>query len=123
MNGFSHLKKKYGPSITSGKTDAKLAAKIVNACVVLGSAVDAKNPPIIREKQTSVTTIKVVCLLTLPNFLSSVFRWGFQWGILSRRKWLVNAKGIEISGFGIFVAIAAPTATWGVSSMPTYKCY
>jgi len=73
--------------------------------------------PKIRAKRTSKATMIVVFFVGLPYFSVSVFRWGFQWGTLSKTKWLANARGMEIRGFGILVAMATPTTTWGVSSM------
>lgn len=39
---------------------------------------------------------------------------------MSIRKWLPNARGMDINGLGILVAIAAPTITCGVSNTVPY---
>lgn len=76
-----------------------------------------------RESVMSVR-IKIVDLLdTCPRVFSSVLRCGFQWGTMSRIKWLANAKGKEITGLGILVTIAAPTKACGVSSIVKAMIY
>jgi hypothetical protein len=52
-----------------------------------------------------------------------VFKCGFQWGTVSKIKWLANASGIAIKGLGIWVAIAAPTRTCGVSNIVKVMLY
>lgn len=80
-------------------------------------ALDAINKLETNAKLISKATIAVVFLVTFPYLFVSVFRCGFQWGILSRTKWLPSARGKDISGFGIFVAREAPIIACGVSSM------
>lgn len=63
-----------------------------------------------------MTTILNEDFEILPEFLSSVFKCGFQWGTSSRTKWLPKASGIAIKGFGTALAIAAATIVCGVSS-------
>lgn len=58
-----------------------------------------------------------------PNFLISRFMCGFQWGTISKIKWLARAKGIDINGFGILLAMATATATCGVSSTVATMLY
>lgn len=87
----------------------------------MGEAESATKLPNINDKMESATTNFVVLEVTLPVFLISVFRWGFQWGTSSRTKWLPKASGIAIKGLGIALAIAAATTVCGVSS--TVKLY
>ena len=71
----------------------------------------------------SMAVITVLLLVGAPNFWVSVFRCGFQCGTISKMKWLVKASGIAIKGFGIFVAMRAPTKTCGVSSIVNTMLY
>ncbi len=110
-------KRKYGPSIKSGRIAAKDASRMVMAWLVSGRTELANPKLIIVEKIISIIIILSVLSLNLPDFLISVLRWGFQWGTISRMKWLQKARGIAIRGFGILVAIAAPTAICGDSNI------
>lgn len=94
-------RKKYGPSMTSGRTEKKQARMIVRACRLFGSTFEAIKNPAVRDKITSAITIKVEFFVTLPYFLISVFKCGFQWGTFSRTKWDPKASGKAISGFEI----------------------
>lgn len=87
------------------------------ACPELGSACQAINDPEARARVESMAVIAVLLFVGAPNFSVSVLRCGFQWGMVSRTKWLANARGIAINGLGIAAAMAAPTKTWGVSSI------
>lgn len=78
---------------------------------VFGSALQAIKDPIRRATEESIAVTIVLFLVGAPNFLVSVLRWGFQWGTISKIKWLANTRGIAMKGFGIWVAIAAPTTT------------
>ena len=73
--------------------------------------------PEMRAIVASIAVITVLFLVGEPNLSVSVFRCGFQWGTISKTKWLVKASGIAISGFGIATAIAAPINTCGVSNI------
>ena len=66
--------------------------------------------------ESNVTKIKFF-FETWPLLSMSFFRFGFQWGVMSRTKWLPRAKGIASIGFPTPTAIAAPAATCGVSSI------
>ncbi len=74
INSFLTPKKKYGPSITSGRTAANDEKRIVAACPVFGRAREAIYPPITRDVQTSAIINIVVCLVGEPYFLISVFK-------------------------------------------------
>lgn len=100
----------------SGAAAAKQVNKSPTARPLSGINREAAQKPITKEIITSAITIIVLRLVTRPYFLSSVFRCGFQCGTFSNTKWLPKANGIEIKGLGIFVAIAAPIVTCGVSS-------
>lgn len=78
--------------------------------------VEAISRPPARLKTTSVVTNRVVFLEILPKALSSVFKWGFQWGSKSNTKWLAKASGKDRAGLPILAAIAAPTTVCGNSS-------
>ncbi len=65
----------------------------------------------------SIAVMTVLFLVGWPYFTVSEFRCGFQWGTISRTKWLANARGMATKGFGIWVAMAAPIKTCGVSSI------
>ena len=73
--------------------------------------------PRIKASEASIVTIIKELRETRPRVLSSVKRWGFQCGMYSVMKCEAKAKGREIRGSGMAVAMAAPTRAWGSSSM------
>ena len=100
----------------SGKTDARQQARTVNILWVSPENFAATERPIMRASPTSAKATIVLFLAGCPNFWVSVNKWGFQWGILSKTKWLAKARGIAKAGLPTFTAIAAPTTTCGVSN-------
>ncbi|KKU58418.1 MAG: hypothetical protein UX80_C0003G0073 [Candidatus Amesbacteria bacterium GW2011_GWA2_47_11b] len=73
--------------------------------------------PKMRAAVASAATIRVVLRVMWPRVLSSVNRWGFQWGMYSVTKWESRARGREMRGSGMAVAIAAPMSVWGSSNI------
>ncbi len=107
--------KKWGASIASGNTPKKEQTRMRPESIYVGAELAISTPHKPASRQSAII-ILILSLLGLPYFLVSVLMWGFQWGVISSRKWLAKDSGIARSGLVTLAAIAAATITWGVSS-------
>ena len=62
----------------SGRAAVRQQRRIMKALLISGRDREAIKKPIPNEKRVSTMTKMVDFLVGLPNFLVSVFKWGFQ---------------------------------------------